>query len=287
MHHPLLWTIFAAIMLGFLVVDLGWLNRRPHAVTPRSAALQSLFWVTISLAYAALVWALSGHAAGAEFLSAYLTEKMLSVDNLFVIMLIFGYFKVPEEKRHRILYWGIMGALVFRGVFIGFGSVVVSHFHWVLYLFGAFLVYTGAKLMLKKDDGEEEFDGEHNRVIAWARRRGLSDFLTILLVVETTDIMFAVDSIPAVFSISQDPFIVFTSNIFAVMGLRALFFLVDALMKRLPYLQQGVSAVLVFIGGKMLAGILDWHISSTASLLVICGILGLSAAASLLKKPRP
>lgn len=284
MHHPLLWTIFAAIMVGFLVVDLGWLNRRPHAVTPRSAALQSLFWVSISLAFAALVWTLDGHAHGAEFLSAYLTEKMLSVDNLFVIMLIFGYFKVPEEKRHRILYWGIMGALVFRGIFIGLGSVMVSHFHWILYLFGAFLVWTGIKLMFKGDE-DEEFDGEHNRVIAWARKRGLSDFLTVLLVVETTDIMFAVDSIPAVFSISQDPFIVFTSNIFAVMGLRALFFLVDALMKRLPYLQQGVSAVLVFIGGKMLAGIFHLHISSTVSLLVICGILGLSAAASLLKKP--
>jgi tellurite resistance protein TerC len=283
MHHPLLWTIFAVIMLGFLVVDLGWLNRRPHAVSTRSAALQSLFWVSISLFYAGLVWALDGHAHAAEFLSAYLTEKMLSVDNLFVIMLIFGYFKVAEDKRHRMLYWGIIGALVFRGLFIGLGSVVISHFHWILYLFGAFLVWTGAKLMFKGDD-DEEFDGANNKVLAWARRRGLSDFMTVLLVIETTDIMFAFDSIPAVFSISQDPFIVFTSNIFAVMGLRALFFLVDSLMKKLPYLQQGVSAVLVFIGAKMLADIWHWHISSTVSLLVICGILGLSAAASLLKK---
>ena len=305
--HPFLWAVFGAIMIGFMVVDLGWLNRKAHAVSARSAALQSLFWVAISLGYAGLIAKFLGHAPAADFLAAYLTEKMLSVDNLFVILLIFSYFKVKEEYRHRVLYWGILGALVFRGVFIAAGAAVIAHFHWILYFFGAFLVWSGVKLFMKGGE-DDEVDVGKNKVLAlatkwlpiklgdygsrftivvnepwrYATKRYFTMLFVVLLIVETTDIMFAFDSIPAVFAITQDPFIVFASNIFAVMGLRALFFLVEAIMKRLRYLQQGLSFVLVFIGGKMLADIFGIHVSSVTSLSVVAGTLVLAAVASML-----
>lgn len=285
-------------MLGFLVVDLGWLNRIPHKVSTKSAIIQSLFWLTISLSYAGMVWLLLGHTAAVEFTSAYITEKMLSVDNLFVILLIFQFFQIKEEHYHRVLYWGIMGAVVFRGIFIGSGSFIVEHFHWVLYGFGLFLLYSGFKLLRGGDDEEQHI--EDYRVFKWARKwlpftnseheghfwirengqKVFTILFLVLLLVETTDILFAFDSIPAVFSISQNPLIVFTSNIFAVMGLRALFFLVEGIMQKLCYLQQGLSVILMFIGVKMLLGIWHIHIDSLVSFGVIVGVLGLSAILS-------
>lgn len=296
--QAILWAVFAAVMLGFLVVDLGILNRKAHAVSTKSAVLQSLFWVGTSLAYAWLMLHVGGSAPAADFLAAYVTEKMLSVDNLFVILLIFSYFKVKDEYRHRVLYWGILGAVVMRGIFILGGTAIVGRFHWLLYFFGAFLVWSGIKLLFKK--GDDETDVSENKVFKWASRnlrvtggyhadkffvstpagRFVTPLFLVLLVVETTDVMFAFDSIPAVFAITQDPLVAFTSNIFAVMGLRALFFLVEGLMKRLRYLQQGLSAVLVFIGGKMLAGILGFHIGSVESLAIVLCILSAAVLAS-------
>lgn len=292
--HILLEVIFAVIILAFLVIDLGYLNRKPHKVSMKEAVIQSIFWILISVAYGLCIYKILGSEPAVQFFSAYVTEKMLSVDNLFVILLVFNFFKLEERYYHRVLFWGIFGAVVLRGLFIGFGSVAISHFHWILYIFGAVLLYTGIKLFFKKEDDEEDF--ENNKVFKLARKylrftdehhdgkfmtrvNGKKYFTTlflILLLVETTDIIFALDSIPAVFSISQDPFIVFTSNIFAVMGLRALFFLVENILKRFHLLQKGLSFVLVFIGGKMIMDMFGVHIPSTISFYVIIGTLVLS-----------
>lgn len=288
--HTILWIVFAFIIAAFLFADLGYFNRKAHVVTNKSAIIQTIFWVVISIIYAGLIFVFIGHNEGAEFLSAYVTEKMLSVDNLFVIMLIFSFFKIRKEYHHRILFWGILGAIVFRGVFIGLGSVVIEHFHWILYFFGAFLVYTGIKLLTEKDEGEDNL--EDKKTLKFIRKYFPFSYndsgkffvkengklcVTILFVtlfmVETTDIIFAVDSIPAAFSITQDPFIIFTSNMFAVMGLRALFFLVENVLQKFHLLQKGVSVVLLFIGTKMLLDIFHITISPIVSLIAILGAL--------------
>lgn len=300
--HPeqLLLSIFSAVIIGFLIIDLGFFNRKAHKVSPKSALYQSLFWIAISVAFGGLVYWLEGRELAAQFMSAYVTEKMLSVDNLFVILLIFSFFKLEEEYHHRVLFWGILGAIVFRGLFIGVGSIIISQFHWVLYIFGAILIYTGIKLL--KDKKEEHVD-YHNSAIVKAIRKVIpfsvnhhngkffikengkwhaTSLFMILALVEGTDIIFAVDSIPAAFSISHDPFIVFTSNIFAVMGLRALFFLIENVVHRFHHLQKGLSFILVFIGAKMLAGIFDVHISSVVSFSIIMGALALSLILSVI-----
>lgn len=297
----ILFIVFIIIVVGFLIFDLGFLNRKPHKVSMRSATWQSIFWVAISLFYAGLILFFVGDELAAQFVSAYLTEKMLSVDNLFVIMLIFRYFKLDEKLYHRVLYWGILGAVIFRGLFITAGVAIVALFHWVLYIFGAILVYTGVKLFLKKDEDDNDF--QENRFYKFivkffpvAKGKDYGDrffvklknhwyvtpLFLILLLVETTDIIFAFDSIPAVFAISQNWFVIFTSNIFAVMGLRALFFLVEAILSKFRYLQQGISFVLIFIGSKMLAEFFHIEISSLISLGVIISTLFLAFLASVL-----
>lgn len=298
--QSILWIIFSIIVAGFLIVDLGFLNRKAHRIETKSALLQSAFWVGISLAFAGLVFHMLGATKAAEFMSAYLTEKMLSVDNLFVILLIFSFFKLDEKYHHKVLFWGIMGAVVFRGLFIGVGSIIIEQFHWVLYIFGAILLYTGIRLFADKK--EEHVDFEKNGVVKYAKKflrftpnlhgghflvkeNGKWHFTTmfmVLLLVESTDIIFAVDSIPAAFSISQDPFIVFTSNIFAVMGLRALFFLVENILHRFHHLQKGLSFILIFIGLKMLGGIFHFHLSPLISFAVILGVLILSLVLSVI-----
>lgn len=299
MEYPTqLLIIFGAIIGGFLAVDLGYFNRRPHKIGFKSALIQSLFWIAISVVFAYLVLVYMGKEAATQFMSAYVTEKMLSVDNLFVILLIFSFFALEEQYHHRVLFWGILGAIVFRGIFIIAGSIIVSQFHWVLYIFGAILIYTGFKLFYQKR--EQHVDYRHNRVFRLAHkylpfttnhhggkfvvREGGRLMFTLLfmiiLLVETTDIVFAVDSIPAAFAISQNPFIIFTSNIFAVMGLRALFFLIENILHRFHHLQKGLSFILVFIGLKMLAGIFDIHISSVASFAVIMAALAVSLVLS-------
>lgn len=295
-----LWILFAVIIVGFLIFDLGYANRKSHKIELKPALNQSLFWIAISLGFGFLIFIFLSKELAAEFLSAYVTEKMLSVDNLFVIMLIFSYFKLEEKYHHRVLFWGIMGAVVFRAVFIGAGSIIISQFHWVLYIFGALLIYTGIKLL--RDKKEEHVDFENNKIIKLAKKflpfsvnhhngkffcRETGRFLftslfLIMLLVEGTDIVFAVDSIPAVFAISQNLFIVFTSNIFAIMGLRALFFLIESVLHRFHHLQKGLAFILLFIGLKMLLGIFDLHISSLVSFGIIMFALASSMVLSVI-----
>lgn len=285
--QSILTVIFGVVVAGFLIADLGFFNRTSHKIAFRPALYQSIFWIAISLVFGWLIYIYMGKVLAIEFLSAYVTEKMLSVDNLFVIMLIFSYFKLEEKYHHRALFWGILGAIVFRGVFIIAGAIIIEQFHWVLYIFGAILLYTGIKLLAEKK--EEHIDFHKSRVVRLAhkllpftanhhggkfflRENGklyFTSLFMVVLMVEATDIVFAVDSIPAVFAISQNPFIVFTSNIFAILGLRALFFLLENILHRFHHLQKGLAVILIFIGLKMLAGIFDVHISSFASFAVI------------------
>lgn len=286
--------LFGAIIVGFLVVDLGYFNRKSHRVEFRPALFQSIFWIALALIYGLLIYRYLGQELGVEFYSAYVTEKMLSVDNLFVIMLIFNFFKLDEKYHHRVLFWGILGAIVFRGIFIVAGALIIHQFFWVLYIFGAILLYTGIKLF--RDKKEEHIDFSKNRIIKTAhkylpitgnhhngkffcRENGkfmFTSLFLIILMVEGTDIVFAVDSIPAVFAISQNLFVVYTSNIFAIMGLRALFFLIESVLHRFHHLQKGLAFILIFIGLKMLAGIFGVHISSFVSFGII--MLALSAS---------
>ncbi|MFA4936985.1 MAG: TerC/Alx family metal homeostasis membrane protein [Patescibacteria group bacterium] len=279
--------LFGVIILGFLVVDLGYLNRKSHKIEFKPALYQSLFWISIALIFGVLIFVFISKETAAEYISAYVTEKMLSVDNLFVIMLIFSFFKLEEKYHHRVLFWGIMGAIVFRGIFIGVGAYVIHQFYWVLYIFGAILLYTGIKLL--RDKKEEHVDFNNNRIIKTARKylsftanhhQGkffcrehgkfmFTSLFLIMLLIEGTDIVFAVDSIPAVFAISQNLFVVFTSNIFAIMGLRALFFLIENILHRFHHLQKGLAFILLFIGLKMLVGIFGLHISSFISFGII------------------
>ena len=283
--------LFCVIVVGFLIADLGYFNRKAHKISLKSAFIQSLFWIGISLGYGLLILLYMSQDTAAAFMSAYVTEKMLSVDNLFVILLIFNFFKLEEQYHHRVLFWGILGAIVFRGVFITAGAFIIGQFHWVLYIFGAILVYTGFKLLVDKKEEHANFHDHKvlklaKKVFAFSTQHHGGKFFVrengklhatllfmIVILVEATDIIFAVDSIPAAFSISSDPFIVFTSNIFAIMGLRALFFLIEGVVHKFHHLQKGLSFILLFIGGKMLAGILGIHITSLTSFALIMGAL--------------
>lgn len=302
-----LFVLFGFIIVAFLAIDLGYFNRKSHKVEFKAALIQSLFWIGLAFGFAFLILLFLSREMAAEFMSAYVTEKMLSVDNLFVIMLIFSYFKLEEKYHHRTLFWGIMGAIVFRAIFITAGAYIVHQFYWVLYIFGALLIYTGFKLL--KEKKEEHIDFQHNKVIKLAKKflpftanhhggkfftkeNGkfcFTSLFMIVLLVETTDIIFAVDSIPAVFAISQSFFIVFTSNIFAIMGLRALFFLIESILHRFHHLQKGLAFILFFIGLKMLSDIINIHISSLWSFAIIIFALGLSILLSIIfpKKIQP
>ena len=292
--------IFGVIVVGFLVADLGYFNRKAHKISMSSALAQTFFWIAASLIFAVLIALWVDRETATAFLSAYVTEKMLSVDNLFVILLIFNFFRLEERFYHRVLFWGILGAIIFRAIFILAGAIIVSQFHWVLYIFGAILIYTGIKLLYDKK--EEHADFSNHGVLRFAKR--FLAFTTdphegrffvrkngavhatllfmIVLLVEATDIIFAVDSIPAAFAISQSAFIVFTSNIFAVMGLRALFFVIEKVVHRFHHLQKGLSFILLFIGAKMLIVFFDIHISSVASFAIIMSALILSLVLSVL-----
>lgn len=295
-----LFILFSIIVGGFLIADLGYFNRKAHKIEPKDALIQSLFWIGIAVGFGFLIFLFMGREMAAEFMSAYVTEKMLSVDNLFVIMLIFSFFNLEEKYHHKVLFWGIMGAIVFRAIFIFVGSYIISQFHWILYIFGALLLYTGVKLFFQKK--EEHIDFHKNGVVKLAKKllpfttnhhggnfivkEGGKKMFTILflivLLVESTDIIFAVDSIPAAFAITQDPFIIFMSNIFAIMGLRALFFLLESVLHKFHHLQKGLAFILIFIGAKMMLGIFHLHISSLVSFGVIMGVLGLSLLLSVI-----
>ena len=299
---PLQWGVFIALVLAMLVLDLGVVHRKEHRVELREAVLWSVVWTVIALAFNAWIYFRFGPQPGLEFLTGYVIERSLSFDNIFVFVVIFGYFAVPAEHQHRILFWGILGALVSRGVFIGMGTALLTRFEWLIFVFGAFLVYTGINILRNK---ETEVHPERNPVLRLFQRfvpltakyhgkhffihengrRLATPLMLVLVVVEATDVIFAVDSIPAVLGVTRDPFIVFTSNIFAILGLRALYFLLAGLMHKFQYLSYGLGLVLVFVGGKMLTD--HWYeIPVQVSLGIVLGLLAVSVAASLLR-PAP
>ena len=300
---PLLWGVFLSVLLLILALDLGVFHRKEHVIGTREAAAWTGTWVGLSLAFGTWVWWRFGSQVGLEFFTGYLIEYALSVDNIFVFIVVFSYFAVPAKYQHRVLFWGILGALVMRGVFIALGAALISRFDWVLYIFGAFLVFTGIKILVQR---ETEVHPERNPVVNLFRRlvpltnryhekrffvrEGgrlmATPLLLVLAVVEATDVVFAVDSIPAIFGITRDPFIVFTSNICAILGLRSLYFLLAGILLKFIYLKFGLGLVLAFIGLKMLAADLV-HLPVQVSLGVVVAILGGSIVASLLWPPPP
>ena len=273
------WAAVIGAILAMLLLDLLVLHRKPHEVTTREAAVSSAVWVSIGLAFGVLVWIVWGGTAGGEYYAGYLIEKSLSVDNVFVFAMLLGYFAIPPEKQHRVLFWGVLGALVFRAIFIAAGAALLESFHWTIYVFGIFLVLTGVRMARHQD---KEMDPEHNPIVRLVRRfaPGMTTFGVALVAIETTDVLFAVDSIPAIFAVTDEPFLVFTSNAFAILGLRALYFLLAGMMSRFTYLKIGLAAVLVFVGAKMLLTDVV-HLPVWASLLAIAAVLATSIIASL------
>ncbi|NMC96158.1 MAG: TerC family protein, partial [Deltaproteobacteria bacterium] len=290
------WTIFGVFILAMLALDLGVFNRKAHVIKMKEALLWVSFWVSLAVAFGVGVYYFYGHSKALEFFTAYIIEYSLSIDNLFVFLLIFRFFNVPQAYEHKALFWGILLALITRAAFIFAGVVLINKFHWIMYLFGAFLIYTGIKLAMNK---QTEVHPDKNIAIKMLRyvvpvtkefhearffiikngKRFATPMLAVLLALETTDILFAVDSIPAVLAISRDPFIVYTSNVFAILGLRSLFFAISGLMKLFHLLHYGLSAILSFVGVKML--IADfYHIPVGISLTVISSILVISIVAS-------
>jgi tellurite resistance protein TerC len=269
------WVGFNAMVLGLLAIDLGVLNRKAHAVSMRQAIGWSIVWVSLAIAFGIGIGYTMGRQSMLEFFAGYLVEEALSVDNLFVFILIFGYFKIAPELQHRVLFWGIIGALLMRGAMIGAGAVLITRFHWIIYAFGAFLVFTGIRMAMGSEGGIEP---ESNPVIRFVRRflpvstrfhgdhffireghtasgKGklvATPLFLVLVLVETTDVVFAVDSIPAIFGVTQNPFLVYTSNVFAILGLRSLYFVLAGVIGKFHLLRYGLSIVLAFVGAKML-----------------------------------
>lgn len=310
------WLIggFAVVIVAFLVIDLGVLNRRAHVISFRSALLQTLFWITVSLSFGAAIYFYYSEDLVYEYLIAYQTEYALSIDNIFVIILILRHFNVSEKYYHKILFWGILGAIVMRGAFILIGASLIARYEWILYIFGFFLLYSGISMFFQGNTSEK-VDVEKNWLVRFARRylnlttadhggkfwvrtkEGLyfTQLFLVLLLIESTDLIFAVDSIPAIFAITQDELILYTSNIFAVMGLRAMFFLLSGILDKFYLLKKGLSFVLIFIGLKMMIEMVHnvaWfkqfeflqhlHIPNWLSLVVILGLIFGSVILSLI-----
>ena len=296
------WIGFIAFVLAMLALDLGVFHRKAHAVKPKEAGVWVAVWVSLALLFAAGLWVFETREIALTFLAGYVIEESLSVDNLFVMVVIFNYFKVPAATQHRVLFYGILGALIMRGLFIWLGTLLVSQFGWILYVFGAMLLFTGVRMLFKQD---EEFEGEQNKIVKLVRKyipmtpdyRGNAFFVTenakriatplflVLILVEFTDLIFAVDSIPAIFGITTDPFLVFTSNIFAILGLRSMYFLLAAVVEKFYLLKYGLAIILSFIGVKML-GEAFFHIDIMVSLAIVIGTLVISIVASLVW-PKP
>ena len=291
------WVFFNIFVVAMLALDLGVFHRKTHEVKTKEALAWSAVWIALALLFNLGIYFWYGKSEAVEFFTGYLLEKSLSVDNVFVFLLIFSYFRVPAQYQHKVLFWGILGALVMRAVFIALGITLIQQFHWIIYVFGAFLVFTGIKMALSKD---KEIHPEKNPVLKLLRKCmpitpnfeenkffirannqwHATPLFVVLLVIETTDVIFAVDSIPAVLAITRDPFIVYTSNVFAILGLRALYFALAGVMRLFHYLHYGLSLILVFVGIKMvLADIYKFPILIALSVIVI--ILGLSITASL------
>ena len=299
-HAPIVWIGFTALVLALLVMDLVVLNRKGHVLSPREASAWSAGLVSLALLFGGFLWWREGAQPALEYFTGYLIELSLSVDNLFVFILIFQYFGVPALAQPKVLKWGILGAIVMRAIMIGLGALLLARFHWIIYIFGAILVITGVR-MLRADAAEIEpeknplvrlarrllpmtpgYDGDHFSVRTITGQRIFTPLILVVLVVEWSDLVFAIDSIPAIFAVTNDPFIVYSSNVFAILGLRALFFVLAGALDRFHYLKVGVALILVFIGIKMAAS--GWFVLPTPIALgVILLILGISVGASLLR----
>jgi tellurite resistance protein TerC len=306
--EKVLFGVFAAIIIIFLLLDLGVFHKTNRKTTTKSALIQSIFWVFISTLFGIFIYYYDprGVDASFEYFSAYLTEYALSVDNIFVILLILKYFSVKEEYYHKILFWGILGAVFFRGIFIFVGALLIEKFEWILYILGVLLIYSGIKIYF--EDSDEKIDPEKNPIMRLCKKylpmtsddHGGKFLITtprvlftplflVVVLIETTDLIFAVDSIPAAFAITTNPFLIYTSNIFAVLGLRAMFFMLAGIIDKFYLLQKGLSIILFFIGTKMLLGIFDIHVPIELSFTVIVVTLALSILFSVLipKKEDP
>lgn len=297
------WIIFNVAVIALLVLDLYVLNKKSETVTIKSALQWTAFWVGLAMGFNILIYFWKGEAAALEFMTGYLIEESLSVDNLFVFMLLFNYFRVPPENQRKVLFWGIIGALVLRAAFIVIGVSLINHFHFTIYILGAFLVITGIKMALSKD---KEINPEKNPIISlinkfvrvtktydgdkfFTRVNGVlyaTPLFIVVLVVETTDIIFAADSIPAILAVTRDPFIVYTSNVFALLGLRSLYFALSGIMQLFHYIHYGLSVILVFIGVKLLISSF-YEMDMRFALLVVAGILTLSIVLSILFPQKP
>jgi tellurite resistance protein TerC len=294
-----LWIGFSLFILFMLSLDLGLFNRKAHAIKYREATIWSIVWITLAMIFAGIVFWYQGTDLGLKFLTGYVIELSLSVDNLFVFLLIFSFFKVPSKVQHRVLFWGVLGALVMRLTMIFIGATLINHFHWIIYIFGTFLIYTGLKMFLQEDT---DIQPEENPVVRLVTRyipitRHYEEekfftrvngkltgtlLLLVLVIVEVTDLVFAVDSIPAIFAITTNTFIVYTSNVFAILGLRSMYFLLAGVVEKFQYLRMGLAIVLTFIGTKMLLEILHIVISVRISLVVVATVLLASVAASII-----
>ena len=297
---PWLWVVFVVSILAALALDLGVFHRHAREVRFKEALAWSLLWFLLSMGFAVSMLYLRGHDTALAFLTGYLIELSLSMDNVFVMALIFAYFRIPAQYQHRVLFWGILGALLMRGLMIAGGAALIARFHWTLYVFGAFLVFTGIKMCFGSHEGvhpeknpvirlarkiypvSPELDGQRF-FTRWQGRRAFTPLALVLIMVETTDLVFALDSIPAIFAITRDAFIVFTSNVFAILGLRSMYFVLAGAIRYFRYLKYGLSVVLVFIGLKMLAEMWGFHLGTAWSLGVVGAILLLAVLASVLK----
>lgn len=293
-----MWVGFNVFVLAMLALDLGVFHRDDHEVTAKEAGIWTVVWIAVALAFGGVLYWWQGTTVAIEYLTGYVIEKSLSADNIFVFVLIFTYFQVPAKYQHRVLFWGILGALVMRGALIAIGATLLASFSWIMYLFGAFLLFTGLRLLTQKevavDPGKsgvvrlvrrvlpvtEKYEG-HNFFVRRNGRLMATPLFVVLAIVESSDLMFAVDSVPAIFAVTQDPFIVYTSNVFAILGLRSLYFLLANVMGKLRYLKVGLSLILAFVGAKMLLAN-TFHIPPLVSLSVILAVLAITIGASLL-----
>lgn len=294
------WLLFLTFITGMLALDLGVFHRTSHVVKPREAGIWTAVWITVSLIFAGIVYVWLGTEPAVNFITAYVLEKSLAMDNIFVFILIFSYFKVPPQYQHRVLVWGVIGAVLMRAAMIFLGVALIERFEWILYIFGAFLLFSGAKMLFGSSDEDPDFNA--NPVVKLARKvfrvsaeydgnhfftmqqgvRYATPLFLALIVIEVSDVIFAVDSIPAVFAVTTDPFIVFTSNILAILGLRSMYFLLAAVIDRFVYLETGLALVLTYIGAKMLL-MKFVHIPPLVSLAVVLSILTGSVVLSLLQ----
>jgi tellurite resistance protein TerC len=305
------WIAFGAFVIVMLTLDLVVFHRKAHEPTLRESAFWTVFWASLALGFNAIIWKWAGPRPAIEFLNGYLVEWSLSMDNVFVFAVIFGYFRVPLKYQYRVLFWGILGAIVMRLTFVLAGSALIERFHWIMLVFGGFLIFTGIKLLTKNEEvhpernwlmqtGKRIFNvasGQHGDHF-FVRENGkfcVTPLFLVLLVIESTDVLFAVDSVPAIFALTRDPFIVFTSNIFAILGLRALYFLLAGVMDLFRYLNYGLAAVLIFVGAKMISEFLlpvmgiEFHLFKdhpSISLVVIVSLLSISIIASIVAKRR-